>query len=99
MCGAGGREGERGEGERGGGGLAVILRVVGEGAAYPLTHFFLPSDSRSCVGGEGWGGGAGGQSKCKGDERGVGWEELTILTNVTDASDAKFLVCDPSCLS
>ena len=44
-------------------------------------------------------GGAGGQSKCKGDERGVGWEELTILTNVTDASDAKFLVCDPSCLS
>ena len=36
-------------------------------------------------------GGAGGQSKCEGDERG-----FTILTNVTDA---KFRVCDPSRLS
>ena len=58
MCVGRGGGRERGGRERGGGGLAVILRVVGEGAAYPLTHFFLPSDSRSCVGGEGWGGGS-----------------------------------------
>ena len=37
--------------------------------------FFPPSDLRSCVGGGGVGG-AGCQSKCEGDERGVGWEEL-----------------------
>ena len=54
MCGGwgGGRGGER-EGE-----LAVIARVVGEGA---LRGGRGPSDSRSCVGG------AGGQSNCEGD--------------------------------
>ena len=39
-------------------------------------------------------GGAGGQSKCEGDERG-----FSILSNVTDASDTKFRVSDPSRLS
>ena len=42
----------------------------------------------------GRGGGAGSQSKCEGDERG-----FTILTDVTDTSDPKFCVCDPSRLS
>ena len=65
----GGGEGER-EGE-----LAVIARVVGEGAAYPLTHFF-PALRLAVMCGGGGVGGAGGQSKCEGDERGVGWEEL-----------------------
>ena len=68
-CVWGGGEGER-EGE-----LAVIARVVGEGAAYPLTHFF-PALRLAVMCGGGGVGGAGGQSKCEGDERGVGREEL-----------------------
>ena len=53
--------------------------------------------SRPPARGHVWGvgvGGAGVQSKCEGDERG-----FTILTNVTDTSDPKFCVCDPSLLS
>ena len=44
-----------------------------EGGAGEEVHvggFFPPSDSQSCLGG------AGGQSKCEGDERGVDWEEV-----------------------
>ena len=48
-CVWGGGEGER-EGE-----LAVIARVVGEGAAYPLTHFFPALRLAVMCGGEGWG--------------------------------------------
>ena len=73
--------GERGRGERGEQGQR------GRGGLFPALQLAV------MCGGVGVGG-AGGQSKCEGDERG-----FTILTNVTEASHAKFRVCDPLRLS
>ena len=49
-------------------------------------------------GGEGWGELAV-KASVRGMREGWGGRGWTILTNVTDASDAKFRVCDPSRLS
>ena len=57
-CVWGGGEGER-EGE-----LAVIARVVGEGAAYPLTHWAVASGQ--------WGEGERGSGGSR-DKGGEGW--------------------------